>query len=114
MARHVIIVRPRSGNSTTLSSGENCGRKRSLTNSSEAGGKIEMVQKELMCCKVTDLVMGRRYEGHLRTQIGHVEVVPDGSLARCDNRWLLDRWSLAMGSFQTWPHVVSVHVNGVM
>jgi hypothetical protein len=65
MARHVIVVRPRSGHSAALSSREKCGRKRSLADSSEVGDKTEMVRGELMRCRVTDLMMGRRYEEHL-------------------------------------------------
>ena len=97
MARHVIIVRPRSGNSAALSSGENCGRKQSLANSSEAGGKIEMVQKELMRCKVTGFDDGAPIRRAFETQIGHVEVVPDDSLVRCDNRFGFEPLELRNG-----------------
>jgi len=50
---------------------------------------------------------GRRYEEHL---IGHVEVVPDGSLVRCDNRLY---WTTGAQQFKM-AHVVLVHVHGVM
>jgi hypothetical protein len=57
-----------------------------LSNSSEVGGKTEMVQRELMRCKVTDLDDGASIRRAFGTQVGHVEVVPDDSLVRCDNR----------------------------
>ena len=84
MARHVVIVRPRSGNSA-LSSGKNCGRKRSPANTSEVGGKNRDGAKGIDALQSNGFGDGAPTRKPFETQIGHVKVVPDDSFVRCDN-----------------------------